>query len=124
MRIEKEFVFDSAHFLPLVAENHKCRKLHGHTYKIIIGIEGEIDAQGWLIDFAEISAEVNPIIARLDHTLLNAVPGLDNPTAENIALWIYERAKSKLPQLKFVTVQEGLASRVIYDGRAGQNGHG
>lgn len=118
MRIEKEFVFDSAHFLPFVAENHKCRKLHGHTYKIIIGIEGEVDAQGWLIDFAEISAEVNPIIARLDHTLLNAVPGLDNPTAENIALWIYEHIKNKLPQLKFVAVQEGVSSRVIYDGVA------
>lgn len=121
MRIEKEFVFDSAHFLPFVAENHKCRKLHGHTYKIIIGIEGEVDAQGWLIDFAEISAEVNPIIARLDHTLLNAVPGLDNPTAENIALWIYEHVKNKLPQLKFVAVQEGLSSRVIYDGGVGNN---
>lgn len=114
MLIEKEFVFDSAHFLPLVAQDHKCRKLHGHTYKIVVGVEGEPNEQGWIIDFAEISAAVQPILNRIDHTLLNAVPGLDNPTAENIAVWIYNEIKKILPVMSFISVQEGLASRVIY----------
>lgn len=114
MLIEKEFVFDSAHFLPLVAENHKCRKLHGHTYKVTIGVTGEPNEQGWIIDFAEISAVVKPVLQKIDHTLLNAVAGLENPTAENIAVWIYERVKKELPILQFVVVQEGMASRVVY----------
>ena len=114
MLIEKEFIFDSAHFLPLVAENHKCRKLHGHTYKVTIGVSGEPNEQGWIIDFAEISAVVKPILHKIDHTLLNAVAGLENPTAENIAMWIYDRVKKDLPILQFVIVQEGMASRVIY----------
>lgn len=114
MVIEKEFVFDSAHFLPLVAENHKCRKLHGHTYKVTIGVVGEPDERGWIIDFADITAVVQPILQRIDHTLLNAVAGLENPTAEVIAAWIYDHVKKDLPILQFVVVQEGLASRVIY----------
>jgi 6-pyruvoyltetrahydropterin/6-carboxytetrahydropterin synthase len=114
VRIEKEFVFDSAHFLPLVHEGHKCKKLHGHTYKVVICISGEPDASGWIMDFADISAVVQPVILRIDHTLLNAVPGLENPTAENIAVWIFNEVAKSLPQLDFVCVQEGLASRVIY----------
>lgn len=114
MIIEKEFVFDSAHFLPFVAPDHKCRKLHGHTYRIVIGIEGEIDANGWIMDFADLGAAVNPILQSIDHTLLNAVPGLENPTAENIAVWIFNRVKAAVPLLSFVNVQEGLSSRVIY----------
>lgn len=117
MIIEKEFVFDSAHFLPRVAADHKCRKLHGHTYKVVIAIEGETDDKGWIIDFADISAVVQPILHRIDHTLLNAVPGLENPTAENIAMWIFHELKARLPLLTFVTVQEGLASRVVYSGK-------
>lgn len=118
MLIEKEFIFDSAHFLPFVAEDHKCRRLHGHTYKVIIGIEGDVGSTGWIMDFADISAAVQPIMQGIDHTLLNAVDGLDNPTAENIALWIFERVKKKIPLLSFVSVQEGLSSRVIYRGKA------
>jgi 6-pyruvoyltetrahydropterin/6-carboxytetrahydropterin synthase len=114
MLIEKEFIFDSAHFLPYVAEDHKCRRLHGHTYKVIIGIEGDVDASGWIMDFADISAGVQPILQGIDHTLLNAVDGLDNPTAENIALWIYNRIKKINPLLSSVSVQEGQSSRVVY----------
>jgi len=114
MLIEKEFYFDSAHFLPFVAPDHKCRKLHGHTYKVTIGITGDLTSQGWVIDFADISALVQPVIATLDHTLLNSIVGLDNPTAENIAMWIYKELIKHLPVLSFVTVQEGVASRVTY----------
>jgi 6-pyruvoyltetrahydropterin/6-carboxytetrahydropterin synthase len=114
MLIEKEFIFDSAHFLPFVPQDHKCRRLHGHTYKVVIGVEGEVNAAGWIMDFADISASVNPILQSIDHTLLNAVDGLDNPTAENIAVWIFTRIKKEIPLLSYVCVQEGLASRVIY----------
>lgn len=117
MIIEKEFFFDAAHFLPLVAHDHKCRRLHGHTYKAIIGVEGNINEQGWLIDFADISALVKPIIKKIDHTLLNAVPGLENPTAENIAIWLFAQIKVVLPAISFVIVQEGANSRVIYPQR-------
>jgi 6-pyruvoyltetrahydropterin/6-carboxytetrahydropterin synthase len=118
MQIEKEFIFDSAHFLPLVPEEHKCRKLHGHTYRVTIAVSGEIDARGWIIDFAEISAVVKPILRTIDHTLLNSVEGLENPTAENIAQWIYARVKQELPVLDFVIVQEGESSRVIFPKRS------
>jgi len=114
MRIEKEFIFDSAHFLPFVAPDHKCRRLHGHTYKVIIGVEGDVGATGWIMDFADISAAVQPILQSIDHTLLNAVEGLENPTAENIAEWIFTRVKKVIPLLSFVNVQEGQSSRVIY----------
>ncbi|MBN8223064.1 MAG: 6-carboxytetrahydropterin synthase QueD [Spirochaetes bacterium] len=114
MLIEKEFVFDSAHFLPFVAQDHKCRRLHGHTYRVVIGVEGDVGETGWIMDFADISAAVQPILQTIDHTLLNAVDGLDNPTAENIAVWIFSRVKEVVPLLSFVSVQEGLSSRVIY----------
>lgn len=115
MQIEKEFIFDAAHFLPLVAQDHKCRRLHGHTYRVTIGVEGEPDSRGWIIDFAEISAVVKPILKQIDHNLLNAVRGLENPTAENIARWIFQQVKPQLPIMNFVIVQEGAGSRVIYN---------
>ena len=117
MLIEKEFVFDSAHFLPFVGLDHKCRRLHGHTYKVVIGVEGDVNDTGWIMDFADISAGVQPVLQSIDHTLLNAVEGLDNPTAENIATWIFTRVKKIIPLLSFVSVQEGQSSRVIYPRR-------
>lgn len=117
MVIEKEFVFDSAHFLPLVALDHKCRRLHGHTYKVVVGVEGEAGPQGWIMDFADISAVIKPILKQIDHTLLNAVPGLENPTAENIAKWLYDKSKKELSAVSYIIVQEGVASRVIYPRR-------
>jgi 6-pyruvoyltetrahydropterin/6-carboxytetrahydropterin synthase len=117
MIIEKEFFFDAAHFLPLVPLNHKCRRLHGHTYKVVIGVEGEAGPMGWIMDFAEISALIKPILKEIDHKLLNAIPGLENPTAENIAQWLYEKSKKELSAVTYVIVQEGVASRVIYPRR-------
>lgn len=114
MIIEKEFIFDAAHFLPNVHEQHKCRRLHGHTYTVTIAVEGSPNEIGWVVDFGDISAVVQPILRQLDHTLLNAVLGLENPTAEIIAMWIYEQVKKKLVGLHCVVVQEGFASRAIY----------
>lgn len=114
MLIEKEFVFDAAHFLPRVHAQHKCRRLHGHTYTVVVGVNGALNEIGWVMDFAEITAIIQPIVRQLDHTLLNAVEGLENPTAEVIAMWIYERVKKNLSELAYISVQEGFASRAIY----------
>ena len=118
MQIEKDFTFDSAHFLPNVPESHKCRRLHGHTYKATIIVEGELLAdQQWIIDFAEIKSIVKPVIDRLDHHFLNAVPGLENPTVERIAQYLYEEIKPLLPLLSGIKVEETPTSRCTYHGK-------
>lgn len=117
MIIFKEFNFDSAHFLPKVPVGHKCKDIHGHTYRLTLYFEGEIDEQfGWLIDFAEIKEVVNPIINSIDHKLLNKIEGLENPTCENIAIWLWDSIKSKIPQLSKVELHETLTSGVVYQG--------
>lgn len=89
--IGRSFRFESAHFLPKVPEGHRCRNLHGHNYRVDIVVCDEVDGRGFVRDFGEIDAEVAPLIAQLDHKLLNEVPGLDNPTAEIIARWFLDK---------------------------------
>ena len=118
MIIEKEFSFDSAHFLPYVADDHKCRRIHGHTYYVIITVEGQLDPKkGWLVDFGDLKTIVKPLIDSLDHRLLNTIPGLENPTAENIAIYIYNKLKPDLDILQSIEVRETPTSRVIYNGK-------
>ena len=91
MIIYKSFTFDSAHFLPNVPPHHKCRNIHGHTYHLTVYFEGEVTTpEGWVLDFALIKNAVKPIVDQLDHTILNEVPGLENPTAENLARYLLE----------------------------------
>ncbi len=117
MILEKEFVFDSAHFLPNVPPEHKCRRLHGHTYRVIVGVSGEINEKmGWLVDFGEVKRVVSPIIERLDHQLLNSIPGLENPTAENIAKFIFDIVKKDIDFVDFVKVYETPTSSCVYKG--------
>jgi 6-pyruvoyltetrahydropterin/6-carboxytetrahydropterin synthase len=114
-RITKSFTFDSAHWLPKVPDDHKCRRLHGHTYTVILGLEGEIDQEmGWVQDFGEVSKAFKPLYKAMDHHCLNEIPGLENPTAEIMAAWIYEKLVTDLPQLKDVTVQETPTAQAIY----------
>ncbi len=87
----RSYRFESAHFLPKVPEGHRCRNLHGHNYRVEIVVRGTVDARGFVKDFGEIDAEVAPVVAQLDHKLLNEVPGLENPTAEIIARWFLDR---------------------------------
>ena len=118
MVIEKDFTFDSAHFLPNTPPGHKCGRLHGHTYYITLGIKGSLeDNTDWVMDFAEIKKIVNPLIDSLDHRLLNDILGLENPTAEVIAIYIYEQLITKLITLEYVKVQETPTARSIYDGK-------
>jgi 6-pyruvoyltetrahydropterin/6-carboxytetrahydropterin synthase len=90
-RIGRTFRFESAHHLPNLPEGHKCRNLHGHNYRIEIVVAGALDARGFVKDFAEIDAEVAPLLTQIDHRLLNDVAGLENPTAEVIAAWFLKR---------------------------------
>ncbi len=85
--IGRTYRFEAAHYLPLVPEGHRCRKLHGHNYRIEITVRGHLDARGFVCDFAEIDALIEPLLRRVDHQLLNEVEGLENPTAEIIAAW-------------------------------------
>ena len=115
--LTKTFGFEAAHWLPTFPEGHKCRRLHGHSFRVDIAVEGEVDPQqGYLIDFGQIKAAIKPIEARLDHYLLNDIEGLENPTAEMLAKWIYDRLKPELPLLSLVRVRETCTSAAEYRG--------
>ena len=92
MELFKEFTFEAAHLLPNVPVGHKCARLHGHSFKLIVHVEGPVDPElGWVIDFGDISAAVKPVINELDHYYLNDIPGLENPTSEVLVRWIWDR---------------------------------
>ncbi|MBI5371498.1 MAG: 6-carboxytetrahydropterin synthase QueD [Sphingobacteriales bacterium] len=117
MEIYKEFGFDAAHFLPLVPEGHKCRQMHGHTYHLRVYIKGRPEpATGWIMDFKILKDLVLPLIDQVDHRLLNEIPGLENPTAENITIWFWDRLKPQLPGLSHIELKETPTTGVLYDG--------
>ena len=117
MELRKTFQFEAAHLLPHLPEGHKCRRLHGHSFVAEIVVSGECDATlGWVMDYADIKAAFRPLWERLDHRYLNDVPGLENPTSENIAAWIWRELKPRLPQLTEVMVAETCTARCVYRG--------
>ena len=117
MIIYKQFTFDSAHYLPNVPEGHRCGNMHGHTYKLTVYLEGELDKdKGWLIDFGDLKKKIDPLIRMIDHKLLNEIPGLENPTSEILAAWLWNRIKPQLPLLKRIELNETPTSGVIYEG--------
>lgn len=117
IELRKTFQFEAAHSLPCLPKTHKCRRLHGHSFKVEIAVTGECDPKlGWLIDYADLSAAFKPLWRRLDHYYLNEVPGLENPTSENIAAWVWRRLKQRLPLLTEVVVAETCQSRCVYRG--------
>ena len=117
VRVARSFGFEAAHRLPNVPEGHKCRRLHGHSFRVELICEGEIDPHtGWLIDFADIKRAFEPVFARLDHRYLNEIDGLENPTSENVARWIWERVQATLPTLVQITVAETCTARCEYFG--------
>lgn len=119
MEIFKEFVFEAAHRLPYVPEGHKCGRLHGHSFRVQIFVQGEVGSEtGWIQDFAELKKAFEPYYQRLDHHYLNEIEGLENPTSENLALWIWERLTPALPGLSRVIVQETCNSGCVYQGPA------
>lgn len=114
--LSKTFRFEAAHRLPRVAEGHKCARLHGHSYAIDVIVRGEVDeATGMVVDFGEMSEAWKPLHAVLDHYYLNDIEGLENPTSECLARWIFVRLKKTLPQLAAIEVSETCTSRVRYE---------
>ncbi|MFK7863954.1 MAG: 6-carboxytetrahydropterin synthase QueD [Pseudohongiellaceae bacterium] len=117
MQIYKEFTFEAAHRLPFVPQDHQCARLHGHSFAIRIMVEGDVDVEsGWVIDFAEISTAFKPILKQLDHYYLNDISGLENPTSENLAKWIWQRLKPGLPLLSEIEIKETCNSGCRYKG--------
>jgi 6-pyruvoyltetrahydropterin/6-carboxytetrahydropterin synthase len=117
MEIYKEFSFDSAHFLPNVPVGHKCREMHGHTYRLKVFIKGGLDPNlGWIMDFKDLKDALIPVIDQLDHKLINNIGGLENPTAENITVWIWQQIKPSLPLLSRIELYETPTTGVIYAG--------
>lgn len=88
--ITRRYHFEAAHFLPHVREGHKCRRMHGHNYELEVTVTGPVGPDGFIIDFWDLDAIVNPLVERIDHRTLNDIAGLDNPTAENIAAWFLD----------------------------------
>jgi 6-pyruvoyltetrahydropterin/6-carboxytetrahydropterin synthase len=118
MELRKTFQFEAAHLLPKLPSSHKCRRLHGHSFQAEIAVSGEVDPElGWVIDYAEISDAFRPLWEKLDHYYLNEIPGLENPTSENIAIWIWDQLKPRLPLLTEVVVAETCTARCVYRGR-------
>ena len=117
MEIYRDFRIEAAHRLTGVPPEHKCARLHGHSFRIRISVEGSVDEKsGWVMDFARLKECFTPLFEQLDHRYLNEVPGLENPTSENLARWIWERLKPSLPDLSKVEVQETCTSGCIYRG--------
>jgi 6-pyruvoyltetrahydropterin/6-carboxytetrahydropterin synthase len=111
IEIFREFTFEAAHRLPNVPEGHKCARLHGHSYRVIVHVTGPVgEDSGWVMDFGDVKGAFLPLEKQLDHYYLNDVPGLENPTSENLALWIWERLKPSLTDLSAVTVRETCTS--------------
>lgn len=117
MDIYKEFTFEAAHLLPRVPDGHKCKRLHGHSFRVEVQVSDALDpVLGWVMDFADIKTVVKPVIARLDHYYLNDIAGLENPTSENIARWLWQEIQPLLPRLSAVVVKETCTSGCIYRG--------
>jgi 6-pyruvoyltetrahydropterin/6-carboxytetrahydropterin synthase len=117
VELVKEYRFEAAHRLPQVPPGHKCARLHGHSFRFEVTVRGPVDgATGWFVDYAELDDAVTPLLARLDHFYLNEVDGLDNPTSELLARWLWERIHPRLPSLSAITVAETCDAKCIYRG--------
>jgi 6-pyruvoyltetrahydropterin/6-carboxytetrahydropterin synthase len=117
VKISKEFSFEAAHRLPNVPAEHKCARLHGHSFAVKITVVGDVgEKSGWVMDFADIGTAYSVIHRQLDHYYLNDIEGLENPTSENIARWIWQRLKPALAQLSEIEIRETCTSACIYNG--------
>ena len=117
MELRRTFQFEAAHRLPHVPPGHKCARLHGHSFQVEVVVEGPVDPHlGWVMDYADIKAAFAPLYQRLDHHFLNEIPGLENPTSERIAEWIWSQLKPTLPLLAEVVVAETCTTRCVFRG--------
>jgi 6-pyruvoyltetrahydropterin/6-carboxytetrahydropterin synthase len=113
----REYRFEAAHRLPHVPPGHKCARLHGHSFRFELTVSGAVDEKtGWFIDYGVLDETVAPLLSRLDHYYLNEVEGLENPTSEHLARWLWQRLRPRLPSLVAVTLWETCDARCIYRG--------
>lgn len=117
MDIFKTFTLEAAHRLPNVPDGHKCARLHGHSFRVELRVRGEPgEGTGWVMDFADLKTAFRPLYDQLDHHYLNDIPGLENPTSEQLAIWIWDRLKPRLPLLAEIVVHETCTSGCRYAG--------
>jgi 6-pyruvoyltetrahydropterin/6-carboxytetrahydropterin synthase len=116
VEIYKEFKVEAAHRLPRVPPGHKCGRLHGHSFRVAVHVAGPLDERGWVMDYARIGDAFEPLLEQLDHNCLNDVEGLENPTTEELARWIWRRLKPRLPELSRLVLNETCTSGCIYTG--------
>lgn len=113
----RRFRFEAAHRLPYVAEGHPCGRMHGHGFEVILHVKQNLSGQDMGVDYDYLDEIWRPLHLSLDHACLNEIPGLDNPTSEHLARWIWERISSDVPALSCVTVYETHTAGCHYDGR-------
>ena len=117
MDIFRAFTIEAAHRLPNVPAGHKCSRLHGHSFRIELHVSGDVDAHtGWVMDFADLKSAFQPVFERLDHYCLNDIAGLENPTSENLARWIWQEMKPRAPLLSKIVIHETCTSGCVYSG--------
>ncbi len=123
VRLVKSFRFEAAHWLPTFPEGHKCRRLHGHSFRVDVVVAGEVtQPAGYLVDYGKIKEAIEPLRRQLDHHCLNEIEGLENPTSEVLAGWLWGRLAAALPQLAEVVVHETCTARCEYRGPLGPKG--
>ena len=116
-RITKDFRFEAAQTLPTLPGDHKCKRMHGHSFKVEISVEGPVDEKiGWVYDHAEISRAMDPLLEQLDHSYLNEIPGLEVPTIEYMAAWFWRKLAPQLPGLAEIVIHETPAARCSFKG--------
>ena len=117
MDVFRVFQIEAAHQLPNVPQGHKCARMHGHSFRIEVHVSGPVGQDsGWVMDFADLKLAFQPLFLRLDHRCLNDIEGLENPTSENLARWIWERLQPALPLLSKIVVQETCNAGCVYKG--------
>ena len=120
MRVElaHQYTFEAAHRLPMVPRDHKCHRMHGHSFRVEVCVAGEVEERmGWLVDFGDISSVVEPLLlGELDHRTLNDIPGLENATSELLCIWLWRRLKPSIAGLSAITVHETCTARCTYRG--------
>lgn len=117
VHLSKRYGFEAAHCLPKAPDGHKCRNLHGHSFKFDVEVRGQVpDETAWFMDYKDISKVVKPLVEELDHTYLNDIPGLEDGTSEVLARWLWKRLENNIQGLHRVTVYETDTSRCDYFG--------